>query len=701
MNFLRNKAGVVIVFCIGFAIVAFLLGDVVSYGTPFWARSQNQIGSVDGNEIDINEFNFQVDQTTEMYRQQMGGELNPQMRTWAVEQVWTQFLNRELLSKEIDKIGLNVGRAELNELVSGPRPSMQIVQAFSNPQTGQFDQGQLNMFISQVSTLPANHEATTQWNALLENVVTDQLSAKYNNLVNNSVYVTALEAQDEFVQRNKLASFDYIMLDYASVADEEVTLTDGDFKKYYDENRKLFVNAEETRSIEFVEFDASPVSQDTARVYENIQDLAAQLASSTTDSLFSAVNSDTKYPYMYFRQGTVSPSLDTLLFSAPLGTVVGPVLNNGAFEIAKIIDSKMSPDSVTASHILLDPVMSGGLDQAMNRADSIRRLVQSGESFAALAIQYSVDEGSKINGGELGTFPRGYMVQEFENPVFDARAGDVIVINSQFGVHIVKIENQIGSSRVVKAAIIDKQILSGKETIDAAYNKATNFYSSIENDDLNGKAAADGVETQETGHINARASMLGQTMVKRELIRWAFEAKAGEVSDRIYESENNDKYIIAKVTDIRKAGQLPLSAVKDEITPQVRNMVKANKLVADAEQAMSDGGTFAAIAQKLGKNMNTAENVTLANPVIPGVAMEPAVIGTVFGLEINQPSKPVKGNQGVYVVQVHNFVNPEVPTDLSTQKRQMAQVHAQRVWSQMFQALQDNAKIVDNRARFF
>ncbi|HZH54575.1 MAG TPA: SurA N-terminal domain-containing protein, partial [Sphingobacteriaceae bacterium] len=467
MNFLRNRAGVVIVFCIGFAIVAFLLGDVISYGTPFWARNQNQVGNINGQTIDYNEFAFQVDQTTEMYRQQMGGELNPQMRTWAVEQVWTQYLNRELLHAEIDKIGLSVGRAELNELVSGPNPSMQIIQAFSNPQTGQFDPAQLNMFISQVGTLGPNHEASVQWNALLENVVTDQLSAKYNNLVNNSVYVTSLEAQDEYVQRNKVANFNYVLLDYSSIPDDEITLTDADYKNYYDNNRKLFVSEEETRSLQFVEFDASPVAQDSARVREQIEGLAAQLSESTADSLFAAVNSDQMYPFIYFRQGALNPSLDSLLFSASAGTVVGPVLSNDRYQIAKVVDSRMSPDSVKASHILLDPLMEGGLDQAQAKADSIRTLIRNGESMAGLAIQYSVDEGSKVNGGALGTFPRGAMVPEFENAVFDARTGDVIVVHSQFGVHIVRIENQIGNSRVVKATIVDKIISSGKETIDA------------------------------------------------------------------------------------------------------------------------------------------------------------------------------------------------------------------------------------------
>lgn len=701
MNYLRNRAGVVIVFFIGFAIVAFLLGDVVNYGTPFWARHQNQIGNINGNAIDYNEFNQQVDQTTEIYRQQLGGVLNPQMRSWAVEQVWSQFVNRELLVNEVEKIGLSIGKAELNDLVNGNNPSMQIVQAFSDPQTGQFDKQQLISFVNQVSTLPANHEAVFQWNALLENVVSEQLNFKYNNLINNSVYVTTLEASDEYAQRNKSASFEYVLLDYTSIADESITLSDADYKAYYDQHRKLFVNQEETRDIEFVEFDASPQSQDSLRVLEQVNTLAAQLAESKTDSLFAAVNSDTKYPYSYYRKGSLNVGLDTLVFSVPEGTVVGPILSNGVFEIAKVVDSRISPDSIKASHILLNPVLEGGQDQALAKADSIRTLVRNGESFAALSIQFSVDENSRINGGELGTFPRGYMVQEFEEPVFEARKGEVIIVKSQFGVHIVKIEDVIGSSQVVKLAIIDKQINSGKETIDAAYGKATNFFSDIKNKTLGDLAEGHGVRVQKAEHVNGRASMLGSTMVKRELIRWAFEAKKGEVSDKIYESENNDKYIIAKVTEIRKKGQLPLDAVKESITNDVLDMVKANQLAEKAGKVISGGGNLAAIAQQLNASPVGAENVTMANPVIPGVGMEHAVVGTVFGSDLHKVSKPVKGNQGVYVVEVHGFVNPEAPGDLTEQKRQMTQAQLQRNWSLVFRALHDNANIVDNRARFF
>lgn len=701
MNYLRNRAGVVIVACIGFAIFAFLLGDVISYGTPFWARHQNEVGSVNGNAIDINEFNAQVDQTSEMFRQQMGGgTLNPQMRSWAVQQVWSQYLNRELLKEEVDQIGLSVGRTELNELVQGENPSMQIQQVFMNPQTGQFDRSQLNAFIAQVNSLPPGHEAHAQWEHLLQNVIDTRLAAKYNDLINNSIYVTSLEATEDYNQRNRLANFDYVLLEYSTIPDSAVTVTEQDYRAYYNENKGVFKNAEETRSLKYVVFDASPTAQDTAQVRETITALKEQLTASTTDSLFAAVNSNTKFPYIYRKRGGLNPMLDSLIFSASPGSTVGPILSNGSFEIAKVVDSKVWPDSVTASHILLNPASEGGLELAQAKADSIRNLVLQGENFASLAIQFSVDEGSKVNGGELGTFAPGMMIPAFENAVFNGATGDVLVVNSQFGIHIIKIVNQIGSSRVVKAAIVDKPVTSGSETMDAAYNKATQFFGALDGgENFEETATAQGLAPSTAENITAMETMLMGTEVPRELIRWAFEADEGDVTDQIYEATN--MYVVAHLTDIQEKGQLPLEAVKEDIESIVRNRVKAKQLLDQAAAASQGAENLAQIAEKLGKTPVAVENIVLANPVIPGVARENTVVGTVFGLQPKQPSKPIRGAQGVYIVSVSGFVNPEVPEDLTALKQQLMQSTTQRAGALTFQALQDKADIVDNRARFF
>lgn len=699
MSSLRNRAGLIVT-VIGLAIIAFLLGDIISYGTPFWMKNKNQVGSVNGESIDYQDFNAQVDQTTAMYQQQMGGTSSPQMRNYAVQQVWNQFISQELLKQELEKIGLAVGKDELNNLVSGTNPSPQIVQAFTNPETGVFDNNQLSAFLSQINS-QGTPEMRQQWEMLLENVRNERLNEKYSNLLANSVYVTSLEAQEAYNQRKKLANFKYLMLDYSSVKDAEIKLKESDYKAYYDAHKNAFDNKEETRTIEYVLFDARPTANDTAATKSAIGQLKSELETSTTDSLFAAINSDTKYPDTYLRKGQVSPSLDSVIFDVPVGTTVGPFLSEDRFEIAKVTDTKFSPDSVQASHILLNTTAEGGVDKAQAKADSIKGLLQQGESFSALAVQFSMDEGSKVNGGDLGTFPRGQMVPEFDEAVFSGKAGDVVVVNSRYGTHIIRIEKQIGHSKIVKAAIIDKVINSGKATTDAAYAKANSFFG-----DVNSKNFAETANKQNTTVRKAeRVVPMDNTFngdeVPRDLIRWAFEAKKGEVSKQIFDTE--DHFIVARVAEIQPKGTLPLEVVKPQIEAAVRNEVKAKMLTEKLNNALSGASSLDQVAQKLDKPAVDIENIVMANPVLPGVAMEPAVVGTAFGLQPDKLSKAVKGEEGVYAIQVTGFVNPAelVSSDINKQKQQIQTANAQRSWEAIYQALQHKADIHDNRIRFY
>lgn len=696
MTSLRNRAGLVI-FVIGLAIVAFLLGDAINVGTPFWQRSQNEVGSINGEGIDYQQFNTQVDQANQMYQQQMGGAVSPQMRGIAVQQVWNQFLTQNLLTQEIDNIGLQVGKEELNSLLFGNNPSPQIIQAFTNPQTGQFDKNYLAGVIEQAKTNP---EMNAQWEGLLASVKNERLNQKYTNLINNSIYTTSLEAEYDYNSRNKLANFKYVMLDYASVKDSEIKLTDADYKEYYDKNKNAFKNPEEVRTLEYVLFDAKPNSADTALVLGEIQKLKTELQASTNDSSFVTINSENKYPVRYYTKGQLSPALDSVAFKTAAGTVVGPFLTQNVYEIAKVISVKNSPDSVNASHILINPATEGGVDKAMAKADSIKNLIQGGASFAALAVEFSADPNSKNNSGELGTVTRG-MIPELEETLFESAAGDVKVVSTNFGVHVIKINRQIGNSPIAKLAIVDKSINSGKETTDAAYSKANQFFTAANKDNFNDIAKQQNVEVLKNDRTVAMDNMLGGVEVPRELVRWAFEAKSGDVSDKVYETTDN--FIVARVTNIQPKGIQPLESVKTLIEPVVKNLVKSRMLKEKMNNALSGAGNIDQVAQKLGKNVQTVENVVLANPVIPGIAVENAVVGTVFGLQPNKPSKSIEGKQGVYAVQVLGFVNPKALAgeELTATQKQITDAKSQRSWGTILKALQDNAKIVDNRIKFY
>lgn len=698
MTFLRNRAGIIIVVVIGFAIVAFLLGDVIRFGTPFWARHQNEVGNIDGTAIDYEQFNAQVEQSMNNMRQQMGGNVSPQMQSYAVEDAWNQNLRRLLLDKELERVGLGVGKNELNDLVKGKNPSPMIAQQFGNPQTGEIDRTQLNQFLSSVANEPANSQLSQQWNAFLAAIRDNRLQQKYNNLVQNSIYVTSLEAKEDYNQRNKIANFSYVLLDYASVPDKDMKPSDADYQNYYNEHKASFKNEMETRSFDYVVFNAAPTAQDTALAKETITKLTEELAKSTNDSLFAISNSEQKRPVAYIKKGTLSPALDSLVFSASKGQTVGPVYSNGVFESAKVLDVRNSPDSVTARHILLNPAQEGGVDKAKAKADSIKNLILNGANFAALAVEFGTD-GTKDNGGELGTFARGSMIPAFEDAVFDAKPGDVLVLNTQYGVHIIKVDAQKGMSKVVKAAIIDKSVASSNETLRAAYSKASDFYGKATSQNFAEEAKKAGLTVEHAENIAPMQGYIQNLASPRELIKWAFKAEKGDLSDKVYELE--DQYVVATLSNIRPKGQLTLADVKKEIEPAVLNQVKAAKLKQKLSDALKGAKNINDVAQKVGKTPKAEQNIVFANPILPGVAQENKVVGAVFGLQPKQLSVPIEGNQGVYVVEVADFVNPAALENIDQQKQQIRQQLRQRVSNQAFQALLDKTDIIDNRVRFY
>lgn len=698
MTFLRNRAGTVMVFAIGFAIVAFLLGDLMGSGVTIFGGNPNEIGNIDGESIDYPTFNSEVDANMNNMAQQMGGSISPQMKTYIIENVWNQNVSRKLLSEEVARIGLDVGKNELNDLVSGQNPSQMLVPYFTNPETGEFDRNQLNIFLNNIQHEPANSEQKQQWGYLLEGIKASRIQEKYNNLIENSVYVTSLEAQEDFTQRNKLANFSYVLLDYSSIPDQDIKPTDEDYKDYYNAHKAAFKNAEETRSLEFVVINADPTRQDTLQVKNEIEERLEGLRTAENDSLYASINSETKYPIVYRKRGSLDPVLDSAIFAASKGEIVGPFLNHGVYEIAKVLDTRMSPDSVNASHILLNPAIEGGLDKAQSKADSLKAEVQKGASFATLAQEFGTD-GSKDNGGELGTFARGAMIPEFEDAVFNGKPGDLIVVNTQFGVHLVKINSQKGSSKVVKAAIIDRGIRSSNQTLQEGYARASEFFGEANSDNFESLAQANGLSIHKEEHILPMHNQILDLENPRELIRWAFKAKVGAITDKVYEIDN--KYVVAKLTGITPKGIAPLSSIKNDIEPLVITKLKAAKLNQEANAALEGASTLEQVAQKLGKTAVSVENIVFANPIIPGVAQENKVVGTVFGLQPAKLSKAIDGVQGVYVVYVQDFINPQTPTNLISQKQQIRQALRQRIPGATFQALLDKADIKDNRAQFY
>ncbi|MHB1176814.1 MAG: peptidylprolyl isomerase [Daejeonella sp.] len=700
MSFLRNRAGIIIVGAIGFAIIAFLVSDAVKMGGSFMNSSQTEVGEVDGEAIPVLQFNEQVELNTNNFKQQMGqNNLDPQMTSYVIENTWNQSVSRILMDKEIKRLGLQVSRNELNDLVTGRNPDPQILQNFGDPQTGQLNRVQLNAFLENVKTQDASSPVSQQWTSFLVNIRESKLAQKYNNLVKNSLYVTSLEAREDYNQRNKLASFKYVNMEYSSIPDNQVKITDQDYKDYYEENKFRYKNPQETRTFEYVVFDANPSKADSAEIKAMVDKTASEFRAAKNDSLFVSINSETKMPVSYVRKGQLDPALDSAVFAASSGTFIGPIFSNGQYKMVKVLDIKVGPDSVKASHILINPATEGGADKAKAKADSIRNLIANGASFTELASKFGTD-ASKDKGGELGTFGRGAMIPAFEEAVFNGKTGDLKVVTTQFGVHVIKIDAQVGSARVAKIAMVDKSMAASSKTQQEAYSKATSFISTAKD------AKSFDAVSQKSGYSKLLAENVVATQSSipgldnpREMIRWVFGSDKNDVSEQVFEM--GSKFAVAKVTDVFEKGTLPLEQVKKQIEPLVRNKVKARLLLEKMEKAHSGSSSIEQVAQKAGRPVTPVQNIVFANPIIPGISQENKLVGAIFGSQPGKLSPAIEGESGIFVFVVNGFSTPAPLTNVFKQKVQVAQALLQRAPGEAFKVLRDKADIKDNRVKFF
>ena len=698
MSFLRERAGFIIVAVIGISLVAFLVGDVVRYGGSFFRDDRNMLGEVGGEKIAYDRFNTQVDQQTAQFKQQSGqSTLNPQMAAYVQETVWNQMVAQQILTKEVDRVGLTIGEDETHAMEQGENPNPQIVQAFTDPKTGQFDRAGLGNFLQYLQTAKADDPKKLQWYAFIEQITDQKLSEKYVSLVTNGLYVNSLEAKDDYEAKNKLANFKYVTFDYASVPDNKITVTDDDYKSYYDDHKSEFNNQRELRTFDYVSINASPSKADTDAIKKQADKLAADFKTAANDSLFVQINAETKAPLIYQHKGKMEPKLDSVMFNAANGFVYGPYLSNGSYKIAKLVDSKTEPDSVKARHILIDD-KTIGVEKATAKADSLKKLIEGGKSFADLANTFSIDKNSAVKGGDLGTFARGAMIPVFEDAVFSGKKGDLKIVTSQLGVHLIEIEDQKGLSKVAKVAIVDIPLKASSATQTAAYSKAQGFLGNLTKDNLSVLAKKDGYKVNTATDITGTAATIPGIEAARDIVRWAFNAEKGDLSDKVYIT--GDQYIIAQLTQIKPKGILPLDLVKKQIAQAVKNKVKGKLLTDKLNAALNGASSIDQVAQKSGGKVVPVQNIVFANPVLPGAQAEYKLIGTVFGSHPNKLSKSIEGAQGVYVFTLDSFTNPAPLTNATREREQLGQALIQRADSQIFDALKDKANVKDYRAKF-
>lgn len=698
-KYAKLAGGVIVI-----ALVGFILMD---YGKGGASRSTT-IGKINGEKIDAKEYDLAIKQREEeMKRQNPNANLDDNTQAQLRDQVWDQMVNDKLLNEVNEKLGITVSAAELKDLISGPNPDPSIKQAFTNPQTGIFNPQEVNAQIQQIKRDP---EGKKNWEIFEADLVKRRYVAKFNALVSGSIYIPKFMLDDQFNARNTMAKISYVKLPYTLIPDDQAKVTDDEIKKYMEAHKAMFQVKEASRGIEFVAFDIIPSKEDSAHTFAELDKIKAEFAASTNDTDFVVRNSQTQIPIAFYSKQQLQslPNVDELM-NAPVNSIVGPFYDGTNFVLAKIEDRKSMPDSVKVRHILVATKALGQGARSFSdtaakaRIDSVVALIKSGKSFDSLAASYSDDGGSKDKGGEyeFTQAQKGSLAPEFGTYIFEeGHAGESKVVKTELGYHYIEILRQGAAAPSTKIAFVAKELNMSEATQSAIYNKATQFASQSGNAAAFDKTAkANGYTPTPVGGLNENSYVVNGLGSSHELVKWAYEAKLGDVSP-VYTV--NDKYIVAKLSSIMDIGLAPINA---QTRPILENYVRKEKKATLLMNRTKGKGSLEAIAQAENQQVGVADSVNFLQSFIPGVGNEPKVAGYAFfkSFKENTVSPAIAGQEGVYYINLQGRTTgqPIQQRNLAMERQMMEYNYKGAAANMVVSGLRDKATIKDTRAKIY
>ncbi len=696
---IRKNMWLVIVL-LALALAGFIIMDMTSGNNGGGFGQNTSIGEVNGQKIDYMDF-----QRSEEALYGGTGDVFTRRAS-----LWNFFVENAIVNEIAEDNGINVGADELNELEFGTNLSPMIQSFFRDPQTGQVDRNQLNEVKKAIDEgTVSNPEFASRFNEIRKQVIKSQKQTKLSNLVSKALYTPTWYAEAMNKLNNETANFEYVKVPFEAVQDTEISVTDEDYAAYIKENAVKYTNKEEVRNVAFIVYDVKATKEDSTAIYDKMVAASANFKTATNDSLFAAANNG-MVQNTFTKKDALTGLLKEQVASMAIGDVVGPYIDNNVYQVAKLIGKKVEADSAKASHILRsvannDPVQ---LAAAQKYIDSLKTAIQSGSTtFADAATANSQDPGSAAKGGDLGAFPPGAMVPQFNDAVFNGTEGSMYTVTTQFGVHLIKVGKLIYKTNEMKykVAFIGEPIVPSEATQNAMEDKVMAELEKTKTiDDLNKLAKGD-MKVEIAGGLKQNdftLSTLGGDQNTRDIIKWAFEdAKAGQVSPTLY-SFNDEKFyytskhVIAGLKSVDKAGLATVESVKSKIETLVKNKKKGEKI-----KAKITGNDLNLIAATFNTKVDTASNVSFGAATLSAGGQEPVFVGKVFKAGNGAFVGPVVGNAGVYVAKLSGKTPAPNDDGAFGQKMQLTQGARMQISFGFMETLKKSNKIEDNRFTFY
>ncbi len=654
-------------------------------------RAARTVAEVDGQDLEYTDYVKRVEQYLQFYQNQTGESPSPQMTELYRKQAFDDMVNSVLLEREMERLGITVSDSEIYDMIFGPHPDPWILQNFGDGKGG-IDYARLQSFIE-----------SPDWPQVEEFLRNKRKQEKLQRLLASTIRVSDQDVIEEYIKRNKKVDARYVALRYADVPDEEVTVTERELRRYYNQHREEFKQPR-TYTIVYASLPKIPSKQDTLDVIQELEGLKETFARAENDSLFLAqYGSEKPFSNAYFRYDELDGDLASAIFADPTpGRIVGPIIVRNEGHLIKILDVRPSKDiSVHARHILLGTPSDDPATKAKNRklALELKRRIERGEDFAELAREYSKDPGSASLGGDLGWFGKGQMVKPFEDAAFRAPVGKVVgPVETRFGYHLIQVLEK--SDKEVKIADFVRTIRPSVSTINDIASKVEDLqYFASEGADFKEEAQRLGLQVEEVTVQEGQEFIPGLGS-SQKILDFLKRAKEGSISDVI---ELNDRFVVVQLQEITPEGYRPFEEVKAQIEPRVRLEKKKEIQTKRLQEAYEKAG-FDSLAAYLGVPERIAREVNFNNTLIPGLGREPKFVGAVLGLKEGDETGVIAGDNAAFVARVTRVIEPDISKLSDAQKEALRQEILRRKQQQLFtqwlEALRKKADIKDYRFRF-
>lgn len=697
---LRNRAGTLVAVVIGLALLAFILGDLFGSGGSLFSRNQFEIAEIAGKSISYQNYQERVDHIAELNKvSRRVNALDEQTMENIREEVWNQIVQENVLGPSYNNLGIAVSSDELFDMVQGNNLHPIIRQEFGNPQTGEVDVAMVDQFLRNLDNDPSGFQRAI-WLYLEDIIIKDRLYTKYNNLIRKGLYVTNLQAKNSAASRSTRVDMSFVVKRYSSIADSLISVSSSEISSYYRDNEQNY-KQQASRDVEYVVFPIEPSQEDFKIAEEWINDIEDEFKSASDPVQFTNLNSDTPFNEKYYKESELSnKEVADWAFSAKEGDFMEPIFDADSYLMANLVDIKFLPDSVKARHILLSTNVQSQpeFDAVKQKADSLFEVVKrSRRNFAEIAKEFSDDPGSGANGGDLGWFPEGAMVKPFNDACFNGKKGDIVMVQSQFGYHIIEIQELGKLTKKVQVAILERNVIPSSKTYQNIYQKASEFAGTNSTyEQFTAAAQEQKLSKRVASNLRELDKRIAGLENPREMVRWAYKEEVNAVSPVF---EFGDNFVVATLKAVREEGVAPLAQVQNDIKAELTKQKKAEILKEQFATAMGNASTIQDLATGISAEVQEAPGITFTSFTLPAVGFEPSVVAAGVNSAEGKLVGPIEGNSGVFALAV-NAINVE-EIDKDVEATRMLNLYQSRSMRETYEAVKENADIKDLRSKFF